>query len=220
VPVLEPGERHVLQQGVADPAGNMALIAAGTGLGEALLHRVDGRLVASASEGGHADWAARSERDVDLLRHLTRRFGRAEVEQVVSGAGLLNLHRLTHATPCEAGAGDDPASVSAAAMAGRCARCVEALGLLVDAYGAEAGNLALRTMATGGLFVGGGVAPKILPALDDGRFMRAFTAKAPFDGLMARIPVAVILHPEAGLLGAAVRAAEGAALQPPDLDPD
>jgi glucokinase len=92
-------------------------------------------------------------------------------------------------------------------MTQACGSCVEALEMFVEAYGAEAGNLALRTMAMGGVFVGGGIAPKILTALTDGRFMRAFRAKAPFEALMARIPVKVILHPEAGLLGAAAHAA-------------
>jgi glucokinase len=207
VPLLDGSEVRVLQPAVADPHGNLALIAAGTGLGEALLHRVGGRLVASASESGHADWAARSERDIDVLRHVTTRFGRAEIEQVVSGPGLVNLYRLTHASACAAATGDDPASISASAIGRRCPQCVEALELFVEAYGAEAGNLALRTMATGGVFVGGGIARKILPALEDGRFLRAFCAKAPFDDLMARIPLAVILHPEVGLLGAAVHAA-------------
>jgi glucokinase len=207
VPVLEARELHALQAGVPDPDGNMALIAAGTGLGEAVLHRVGGRLVTMPTEGGHADWAARRERDMDVLRDLTTRFGRAEIEQVISGTGLLNLHQVTHQGPCAAARDGSPASVSAAAMTRACSSCVEALELFVEAYGAEAGNLALRTMAAGGVFVGGGIARKILPALEDGRFMRAFRAKAPFEALMARIPVKVILHPEAGLLGAAVHAA-------------
>lgn len=216
VPVLENSELHMLQAGTPESGGTVALIAAGTGLGEAVLYRVGGRLVPAATEGGHADWAARSERDIDMLRGLTTRFGRAEIEQVISGPGLLNLHRLTHPSPCQAAKGNDPASVSASAIDRRCPGCVEALDLFVEAYGAEAGNLALRTMATGGVFVGGGIAPKILPALDDGRFLRAFLAKAPFEALMARIPVKVILHPEAGLLGAAVHAARDIA--PPGSD--
>src|SRR5207248_8170407 len=103
---------------------------------------------------------------------------------------------------------DAPAIISSAALEGRCERCIEALGLFVEAYGAEAGNLALRTVSTGGLFVGGGIAPKILPALTDGRFMRAFTSKAPLADLVSRIPVAVILNPDVGVLGAAVYAAQ------------
>jgi glucokinase len=211
VPVMRDAELHVLQDGKAQPGGNVALIAAGTGLGEALLHNIDGRFVPSPSESGHADWAARTEREIAVLQDLIRRFGRAEVEQVVSGPGLLNLHRVTHAGPCPAVENRDdpmaPAAVSAAALGRLCPGCVEALSLFVAAYGAEAGNLALRTLATGGVFVGGGIAPKILPALGDGRFMDAFRDKAPFDTLLAGIPVKVVVNPEAGLLGAAVYAA-------------
>jgi glucokinase len=213
VPVLQSHELHDLQTGVALREGNIALIAAGTGLGEALLHYHAGRFVPSPSEGGHADFAARNEREVTLMRHLTSRFGRAEVEQVLSGPGLVNLHRVSHAeTRCVAiedpARPDAPALITAAALERRCAACVEALGMFVDAYGAEAGNLALRTVSTGGLFVGGGIAPKILPALTTGRFMRAFLDKPPLVDLLAQMPVRVILNEEAGLLGAAVYAAQ------------
>jgi len=195
-----------LQEGAVEGPGNIALIAAGTGLGEAWLHNVNGQFIPSASEGGHADFAARTEREVDVLRNLIQRFGRAEVESVVSGPGLVNLHRVTHVAPC--GAENDPAAISAAALERRCAGCIEALELFVDAYGAEAGNLALRSLATGGVFVGGGIAPKILPAVADGRFMRAFCDKSPrFREMLSKIPVKVILDDEAGLLGASVCAA-------------
>jgi len=208
VPLLDASELHVLQEGMPMPGANAALIAAGTGLGQALLHRVDGRFIPSATEAGHADWAARGERDITLLRDLLERFGRAEVEHVVCGAGLVNIHRVTHqGGQCAALDGEDdpdaPARISAAALERRCAGCVEALSMFVDAYGAEAGNLALRTVATAGVFIGGGIAPKILPALEDGRFMRAFTDKAPFQQMLKQIPVRVILNSGAALLGAA-----------------
>jgi glucokinase len=176
-----------------------------------LLHHVDGRFIPSASEGGHADWAARNDREIAVLRDLIQRFGRAEVEQVVSGHGFVNLHRVTHDGECLAidNVEDEnaPAAISKAGLEGRCTGCVEALGIFVDAYGAEAGNLALRSVSTGGLFVAGGIAPKILPALTDGRFIRAFREKAPFSDMLASIPVNVVLNAEAGLLGAAVYAA-------------
>jgi glucokinase len=210
VPVLQPSELRTIQAGEALRGGNMALIAAGTGLGEALLHNIDGRFVPSPSEGGHADFAARSERDIDVLRALIARAGRAEVEGVLSGPGLVNLHRVTHTARCAEVDPDDPdapAQISSAALERRCASCVETLNLFVDAYGAEAGNLALRSMSTGGVFIGGGIAPKILPALTDGRFMHAFVDKAPLRNLLEQMPVHVILNNEAGLLGAAVYAA-------------
>jgi glucokinase len=212
VPVLDPSEVLVLQQGEPLPGGNMAVIAAGTGLGEALILSFGGRLIPSRSEGGHADFAPRTEREIELMRDLTARVGRAEVEQVLSGRGLLNLHRITHADGACLAVKDEtgretPAAISKAALERRCGGCVEALNSFVEAYGAEAGNLALRTMSTAGLFVGGGIAQKILPALTDGRFIRAFRDKAPLVDLLARVPVAVILKVDAGMLGAAVYAA-------------
>jgi len=211
VPVLDDTELRVVQAGTRYAGGNMALIAAGTGLGQAILHNIDGRFVPSATEAGHADWAARTEREIEVLRALIQRFGRAEVEDVVSGRGLANLHRVTHRSDCLAldGAGDAnaPAAISRAALERRCRGCIEALDIFVAAYGAEAGNLALRSVATGGLFIGGGIAPKILPALTDGRFIREFQDKGQFRELLANVPVSIILNPQAGLVGAAVAAA-------------
>jgi glucokinase len=214
VPLLHERELHILQQGEALRGGNIALIAAGTGLGEALLHNVEGRFIPSASEGGHADFAARTEAEIAIVRDLTERLGRAEIEAVVSGTGLMNIYRTTHAgsRQCSAGIDDPadpgaPAAVSGAALEQRCPGCVEALGIFVEAYGAEAGNLALRSVATGGVYIGGGIAPKILPALADGRFMRAFMSKGSFEDVLRRMPVHVILDPRAGLLGAAIYAA-------------
>jgi glucokinase len=211
VPVLRESETHVLQEGEAIRGGNIGLIAAGTGLGQALLHNVDGRFLPSASEAGHADFAARTEREIALTRDLTKRYGRADVEHVISGRGLVNIHRVAHAQPCAAGVDldspDAPAAISAAALDHRCPGCVETLDMFVDAYGAEAGNLALRAVSTGGMFIGGGIAPKILPTLTSGLFMRAFRAKPPLDPMLSAMPVRVILNAESGLLGAAVFAA-------------
>jgi glucokinase len=213
VEVLTAEEVCVLQQGTPRADGNAALIAAGTGLGQALLHRTGGRLRPVPSEGGHADFAARTDREIELVRMLRERYGRAEVEQVLSGPGLLNLHRFTHrGGECEMLAGvaeaDAPPVITQAGMGGRCQPCAEALRMFVSAYGAEAGNLALRGMATAGLYVGGGIAPKILPALTTGLFMDAFLAKEPMQELLEGVPVKVILNLEAGLLGAAVCAQE------------
>ena len=210
VPTLRESETHVLQEGEALRGGNIGLIAAGTGLGQALLHNIDGRFVPSASEAGHADFAARTEREIALTRDLVQRYGRADVEHVVSGRGLVNIHRVAHRNPCTAAVDlespDAPSAISTAALEHRCSGCVETLDMFVEAYGAEAGNLALRNVATGGVFVGGGIAPKILPALANGAFIRAFRDKPPLDTMLASIPVKVILNPEAGLLGAAVYA--------------
>jgi glucokinase len=212
VPVLEGAELHTLQRGEPIPGGNMTLMAAGTGLGVALLHTVDGRVIPSPSEGGHADFAARTEREIVLLRDLTARFGRAEVEDVVSGKGLLNIYRVGHGGPCAAAIDvdnpDAPAEISKAALERRCVGCAEVLEFFVESYGAEAGNLALAMLATGGLYIGGGIAPKILPALETGAFLRSFRAKSSFESMLAKIPVKVILNEETGLLGAAVFGAD------------
>ena len=227
VAVLEPSELAVLQHGVAQPGGNAAVIAAGTGLGEAFLLNLDGRFLPGASEAGHADWGARTPREIEMLTALVRIYGRCSVEHVVCGPGLVNIYQFTHdafgnrtyitpaalvpARTCAGvGAIDDPADLPAAisrsALEQRCPLCVEALELFVMAYGAEAGNLALRTVATAGVYVGGGIAPKILPALETGAFVDAFRSKEPLSAFVATIPIAVILNSEAGLLGAAVHA--------------
>src|SRR5688572_11446695 len=176
VPVLAGDELAVLQEGQARDDGSVVVIASGTGLGQACLHRVNGRLRPVASEGGHADFAARTDKEFELVRMLRERHGRAEIEQVLSGPGLLNIHRLTHrGGECEMVDGvpeaDAPARVTQAGLTGRCQGCSEALRMFVSAYGAEAGNLALRGVATAGLFIGGGIAPKIIAALKTGLFM-------------------------------------------------
>lgn len=208
--VLDDSELLVLQDGRAMPDGNIAIIAAGTGLGEALLHGIGGRRIPSPSEGGHADFAARTEREITLTRDLTQRYGRADVEHVISGRGLVNLHRVCHANGCKAGVDLEdpsaPAAITNAALTHACPGCVEVLDMFVEAYGAEAGNLALRSVATGGVFVGGGIAPKIVPAMTNGSFMRAFRDKAPLDAMLRAMPVKIVMNEEAGLIGAAVYA--------------
>jgi glucokinase len=209
VPLLAGDELVVLQPGRVVPTGNAALIAAGTGLGEALLHNVKGRFVPSPSEGGHADFAPRTVREIELLRALTAWYGRASYEHVLSGPGLVNIHRFVHGGSCpscdlSADPAEAPSLISRAALARTCDACVATLDLFVSAYGAEAGNHALRSVATAGLFVGGGIAPKILPALQTGLFMDAFRMKAPLDDLVSSVPVSVIMNEQAALVGAAV----------------
>ncbi|MFN2446517.1 MAG: glucokinase [Vicinamibacterales bacterium] len=214
VPILQPDELHALQKGRRQPDGNAVLIAAGTGLGQSLLHHVSGSFRPIPSEGGHADFAARTDRELDLVRFLRAAFGRVDLEMVVSGVGFSNLYRFTHdGASCAAPvagdeAADDPARITRAALAGTCSRCMEALQMFVSAYGAAAGNLALVAVSTAGVYVGGGIAPKILPAMDSGSFMEAFLAKDPMRAMLQQMPVHVILNPRAALLGAAVYANE------------
>jgi glucokinase len=213
VDVLTPDELFVLQEGAPNLEGNAVVIAAGTGLGEAYLHRVNGRLRPVPSEGGHADFAPRTDREIALLRMLRDFFGRVDVERILCGPGLLNIYRFTHGEEScaplrHAAVGEEPAAISQAALNGTCAQCMDALDLFVSAYGSEAGNLAMRGVATAGVYVGGGIAPKILPLLERGDFMEAFRNKPPMDEMLRRMPVRVILNAEAGLLGAAVYANE------------
>ena len=192
--------------------GNAALIAPGTGLGAAGLHAGGDRLIPVPSEGGHTDFAARTPRELELVAVLSARRERVALEDVVSGPGLVNLHTFTHrSTRCVSCSLPDepdrqPAAITAAALDGGCGACVETLDLFVSALGAAAGNLALRTYATAGLYLGGGIAPQILPALRTGRFLEALVDKGPMRPLLEQVPVSVILEQRAALVGAAVAA--------------
>jgi len=208
---LKPSALAPLQAGEPHK-GTMALIAAGTGLGEVLIpwdgrrHRVVG------SEGGHTDFAPRTELETELLRFLRREFGRVSYERVVSGPGLYNIYRFLLAS---AGApeaewlrarmetGDPSAVVAEAALDRGDPRAVQALDMFVSIYGAEAGNLTLKAIAVGGVFVGGSIAPKIRAKLEDGTFVTAFRDKGRLGGMMASIPVHLVLEPRTALLGAA-----------------
>jgi glucokinase len=208
VPVLEGDEILPLQRGVRRAHGNMGLIAAGTGLGGALLHWVGQRYLPVPSEIGHSDFAGRTDRELEFVRFVRSRHGRCEIEHVLCGPGLINLAEFTHRdAPCPAvGHVEMAAEVSRSAFERTCSCCIEALDMFVDVYGAVAGNLALIGVTTGGLFVGGGIAPRILPALQTGRWLHAFLDKAPMRHLLEEMPVYVILNANAGLLGAAVYA--------------
>jgi len=203
-------------------AGNQVLIAAGTGLGMALLPVAGGVRVTVPSEGGHADYAPRDEDEAALLLYLRRRFGEhVSVERVVSGPGLRAIYEHLRdagyasespAVTAALAGGDDPARVIAeAALAGADALCGRALDMFVSAYGAAAGNLALTGTAVGGVYIGGGIAPKILPRLTGGSFLRAFLDKGRFGAYLRRIPVRVLLNDRTAMLGAARCAAAMAA---------
>ncbi len=208
VPALRPDELHVLQAGEFNADGNACLMAAGTGLGQAVLVRQQGRLVPSPSEGGHGDFGARTPREVALLQFLVDRYGRATYEHIVSGQGLVNLLRFTsaEASPLlrEVDESDLPARITSRALDGSDAHCIEALDLFIGVYGSAAANLALQCVATGGVYLGGGIPPKILAAFDSPTFMDAFRTKPPMTGLLERMPVAIVLNRQTGLLGAAV----------------
>jgi glucokinase len=215
---LADSEFEVLQRGRFKlHQGNVAVIAAGTGLGEAaLVFESAGNYHAVASEGGHADFAPRDEEQFELHRFLAAEFGHVSVERVAAGPGIFNIYRfLRRRYPApepewlaaRLGTEDPNAVVSEMALAGRDPRCVRALEMFVEVYGAEAGNLALKMLALGGVYIGGGVAPKILPMLKDGRFTRAFNDKGRLAETLSKIEVRVSLNQSAGLLGAAYCAA-------------
>ena len=205
---LAPDERIPIRDVPAVPNGPQAVVAVGTGLGEAQLVRAGGRAVACPSEAGHADFAPRTPAEDTLVLRLRQRHGRATVEHVLSGPGLVTLHHLTHegrscALTAHATEADLPA-ITDAALNNTCDRCVDALDMFASALASEAGNLALRTLATGGVFVGGGIPLRIVPLLRSPAFAEAFLDKPPMRAVLDRIPVQVITRPDAGLLGAAV----------------
>ena len=216
LPTLQADDLCTLQKGNTRASGNAAIIAAGTGLGQAGLYFDGEHHQAFACEGGHTDFSAQSELDMALLRYLQREHDHVSWERVVSGSGLVSLH----ACLCELRqreipdwlqqsmqAGDPAAAISSAAQQGRDAICTEALQWFIHLYGVEAGNLALKLMATGGVYVAGGIAPKILEQLQDGSFMQAFCSKGRMRALMERMPVRVVLNDAVALQGAALKAA-------------
>jgi glucokinase len=218
IDVLAPEDFLVLQEGRPDPARPSALIAAGTGLGEAALIRGLSGSVAIASEGGHGDFAPNDLIQWELWRHLLKRFGHVSWERVLSGPGLVQVYEFlrgqgTEAEPAWLSEGlrvQDPAAViTAAALEGKDPVCAQALDVFVSVYGAEAGNMALRFLAFGGVFLGGGIAPRILPRLQDRGFLEAFRSKGRMRPLLEEVPVKVALNERTALLGAARRAAAG-----------
>lgn len=208
---LEPTDLCTLQPGIPRK-GNIAVISAGTGLGEAILYW-DGECYHSlATEGGHTDFAPRSDIEVELLRHLQRAYGHVSYERLLSGPGLFNIYKFLRDSGAASEpewlrtrlAQEDPGSViSEIGLAGDDPLCAKALDLFISLYGAEAGNLALKAFALGGVYIGGGIAPKILPKLQDGAFTRAFADKGRFADLLRSIGVKVALNPRAPLIGAA-----------------
>jgi glucokinase len=214
---LESDEFYTLNEGLMRKTGNKAMIAAGTGLGQAILHDDGRHFHPLASEGGHGDFAPRNELEIELLRYLIERFGHVSYERVVSGPGLFNIYRFLKEqrrlkepewlSERLAAAEDPSAEISKVALAEEAEICVKALDLFVSAYGAEAGNLALRGKSVRGLYVGGGIAPKILAKLKDGTFMRTFADKGRYREFLSAIPVQVVLNQQAALRGAAYHAA-------------
>lgn len=212
IPLLEDSDFVVLNAGTPNRTGNRALISAGTGLGEAGLYADGaGGYHPFPSEGGHADFAPRNDLEMDLLRYLMGRFEHVSYERVLSGPGLHNIYLFLRDTgrgeePSwlaeQIAQGDPSAAISRSALEGTSNICVQALDIFVCIYGSEAGNLALKMLATGGVYVGGGIAPKIIRKLSSSPFMKAFTAKGRISSILKDAPVRVITNDKAALLGA------------------
>lgn len=220
VPHLPPEKLAILQDREAEPRGTVAVIAAGTGLGVAFLVRSGGKgYLPFASEGGHVGFSPRDAREASLHAWLGARHGRVSVERLVSGPGLFEIYRFLRETekfPEEPGVDerlsreDPPRVIAEEGQAGRSPASREALRIFASLYGAAAGDLALAFFATGGVILGGGIAPAILPVLSEGTFLEAFLAKGRFRDFLSRVPVKVILDDKAPLLGAAHYALETA----------
>ncbi|HKV28493.1 MAG TPA: glucokinase [Candidatus Acidoferrales bacterium] len=215
IATLAEDDFAVLQRGVAHAKGNCAVISPGTGLGEAALHWDGARYLPLASEGGHSSFAPRDELQDELLKYYRAQFGHVSWERFVCGPGLVSIYEFLRDT----GRGEEPSwlaakikngdpapVISEAALAGKSALCEKALDLFVVLLGSEAGNVALKMLALGGVYIGGGIAPKILPKLQTPAFLVAFADKGRMKEMLASMPVRVILNDGTALRGAALRA--------------
>ena len=221
IAALEEKDFAVINAGSPDPYGNAAVISAGTGLGEAGMY-FDGEMLRPfACEGGHVDFAPADDLQTEMLKRLRAESNHVSWERVLSGHGIFNIYRFLRDT----GRGEESASireeiqkgnpaavVTKAALEKKCALCQMTLDMFVSLYGAEAGNVALKLMATAGLYIGGGIAPRIVTKLQEPTFMSAFTNKGRMNTLLSTIPVKVILNDNTALLGAARAAALSAGL--------
>jgi glucokinase len=222
IPELSANQLHELSAGNASLIGNRGLVSAGTGLGEAILVWNGKMHIPMASEGGHGDFPPRNETEIDLLRYLQRQLkGRVSLERVISGIGLKNIYAFLRdekgmeepAWLKERMQHEDPnIAISQLGEAGTVEICVRTLDMFASAYGAEAGNLALKVLAVGGMYLGGGIAPKLLKKMTDGTFMKAFVDKGRLSDLLVQTPVRIILEPRCALMGAAAYA-EGRAAE-------
>jgi len=214
--LLRPDEVAILNAGIP-PAHNqaLALIAAGTGLGESILFWNGSRYQPIPSEGGHADFAPNNDNEIELLRHLRSNYLHVSYERVLSGPGLHAIYDYVRDSKKneptwlseQIKAGDPAAVIAEAGLKGQADIAKQALDLFASIYGAEAGNLALKAMALNGVYLGGGIAPKLLAKLKDGTFMKGFTNKGRYTRLMSSIPVKVVMNQQTALLGAASVAA-------------
>jgi glucokinase len=209
---LRPEDLVILNEGVQTPRGARVVLGAGTGLGVGILVWQGDRYLAIPTEGGHASFAPTDDLQVDLLRHLQKDLGRVSVERLLSGSGLVRIYDFLEARGEGEGStgireematGDPAAAISRGALERSDRLCRQALRVFVSMLGTEAGDLALQTLARGGVYIAGGIAPRILPALQDGTFMSAFLDKGRFRHVVESMPVRVVVNPDTPLIGAA-----------------
>ena len=204
---LPPADFVVLNPGQAVPGASRALLAAGTGLGESILYWDGERYRVVPSEGGHSDFAPHTDQQIELLKFMRVRYPQVSWELILSGRGFRTLHEFLSSKvhhPVFDDPDADPAPfITKAGLAKECPVCVETLDLWTEIYGAEAGNLALKVLALGGVYVAGGIAMKILPKMKDGAFFKAFKDKWHFSEMLSHIPVSMVLNESAPLIGAA-----------------
>lgn len=219
IPALAASDLVPLNQITGNPVGTQAVIAAGTGLGEAVMYWDGLQHHVLACEGGHADFAPRDDLEIELFRYLYKLYRHVSYERILSGPGLVNVFHFLRDT----GRGTEPewltdemqrtdpaAAIARAGLEGTSPMAEQALDIFLSIYGAEAGNLALKTKATGGIFVAGGIAPKLLPKLAGPLFMKSFVSKGRMQSLLEAIPVKVAINDRTGLIGAARCAAKSA----------
>jgi glucokinase len=215
--LMAPSELSTLNQGTPSPQSTQALLAAGTGLGEAILFWDGKQYLVASSEGGHTDFAPRTEQEIELLRYMKKQYEFVSLELILSGRGFRTIHSFLDASvthPSFEGPEADAApEITRLALAGQCPICVQTLDLWVSLYGAEAGNLALKVLARGGVWVAGGIAVKIRKKMEDGAFFRAFCEKEKFAVLLAQIPIHMVLNEEAPLIGAMSQAIQAAGIR-------
>jgi glucokinase len=215
--LMTPSELTTLNAGTPAPQSTQTLLAAGTGLGEATLFWDGQRHVVASSEGGHVDFAPRTEQEIELLRYMKKTNQFVSIELILSGRGFLTIHNFldasVHHPSFEDPEADAAAEITHLALEGKCPVCVQTLDLWVSMYGSEAGNLALKVLARGGVWVAGGIAVKIRKKMEDGTFFKAFCEKEKFGALLAQIPIRMVLNEEAPLIGAMSKAIQAAGIR-------
>lgn len=213
IEILTDQDTITLKEGTRDPKGPVAILGAGTGLGEAFLFHDGSQYQVIASEGGHCDFAPRNDEEIAVLKYLIKKFnGHVSYERILAGKGFVNIYEAlaemgyapeSKAVKDELQREDPPSVVSRHGVAGDDKLCQRSVEIFCAVYGAEAANLALKVMASGGVFIVGGIAPKIMPRLKDGNFVKAFLDKGRLTRLVESVPVRVITNPLAPILGAA-----------------